>query len=440
MQISRAATLEEFGKLKIDTTTSPITESKFDSLLEKLQIKDFSEEDKNLFQSIIKDRKITEEEYNNLSYSQSKKLNQIISRSDLSGNFIPDTFVFFEKLSMAPLISVHNISDDDIYNEAVFNTIKKLNLSQQSSLSILSEIGGLINEEEKINFENRLSANQYDLGIRYKTYMGLDMEELVLSRLTQLEKDFLETSDKEVKKDYKMIMNIYSQIQFELNKIKFKNETQVEQYTRNNKPNPLNNSEVIELYNRVLKEQENKEEKEFDKLLDILNINNISIEDKKLFRNILEDKNLSNIEMDKLSFSQMKKINQLIFREDENAKIINDTIITSNNRIKAILSTTEISDDDNFNELLFKTVKSFSEIDEINNFLSPIINIIADKFTNFDTVNQINSVEQDINKVLDTLIEEFYENCNNPKFKESKEYYENKINQYKDLKNHYNKL
>jgi len=443
MQVSRTATKEDFNHLRIDDIKQPISESRFDALLEKLQINNLSEDEKDFFQSIVEDRMVTEEEFSTLTYEQTKKIKQFTSRSDLEGNYIPDTSIGFEKLSMAPLLSAQNISDDEEYNEAIFNTLKKLNLSQDDGISMLNELGGYINQEEKIIFEDSLTDEQYDSGIRYKTYIGLDMKELVSKRLEELNQGLLETSDEDVKSDYKNMISVYREIETQYNNIQDKNrvenEAQLEQFTRNTKPNPLYNADVVELYNNITHEYEEKEKKKFNELMDKLDISNLNNREKELFRTILEDKEISNIEMDKLSYEEMKKINQFIFKKDENGEVIDDTLIRTNSRINALLKTTELTDDETFNQVLFNTVKSMNDIYEINNFLNPILNLISEKFTAFDDVNSINFITEDINKVLDELIKTFDEYYQETEYDEIKEHYLSVINKYQDLKEQYNK-
>ncbi|PLY10362.1 MAG: hypothetical protein C0626_05100 [Arcobacter sp.] len=443
MQVSRTATKEDFNHLRIDDIKQPISESRFDALLEKLQINNLSEDEKDFFQSIVEDRMVTEEEFSTLTYEQTKKIKQFTSRSDLEGNYIADSSIGFEKLSMAPLLSAQNISDDEEYNEAIFNTFKKLNLSQDDGISMLNELGGYINQEEKIIFEDSLTDEQYDSGIRYKTYIGLDMKELVSKRLEELNQGLLETSDEDVKSDYKNMIYVYREIETQYNNIQDKNrvenEAQLEQYTRNTKPNPLYNADVVELYNNITHEYEEKEKKEFDELMDKLDISNLNNREKELFRTILEDKEISNIEMDKLSYEEMKKINQFIFKKDEKGEIIDDTLIRTNSRINALLRTTELTDDETFNQVLFNTVKSMNDIYEINNFLNPILNLISEKFTAFDEVNSINFITEDMNKVLDELIKTFDEHYQETEYDEIKEHYLSVINKYQDLKEQYNK-
>jgi len=439
MQVSRSATKEEFGALRIDATKDAITQTKFDDLLNKLQIDDFTEDEKELFQSIIQDRSISQDEFDSLSYEDIVKLKQLISKSDLEGNYIADSFVMFSNITMAVYLNASNISDDETYNKAVFNTMKKLDLSQDDSLDMVNEMGGLIGEQEKREFENRLTSAQYDAGVRYKSFIGQDMQDYLTNRLSELREGYTNTTDEAVKEDYRKLIKAYTQIQSEYNQLKYNNNSQLEQYTRNTKQNPIYDSEVIALYENVEEKYDQKDKDEFNKLLETLGVDDISEEDKELFIEIIKDKKISNIEMDNLSYQQMKELAKIVTRFDENGNLIKGVSASYNSKIEALFSTTRASGDDKFNEALYNIVKSMDNIIDIDNFLMPILNHIDERLKAFNE-DEVGLVEQDMNKVMDELIEKFYGYYNNPKYIDSKEYYENKIKQYEDFKKYYNQI
>jgi|GEM_PF-6068099 len=439
MQVSRSATKEEFGNLRIDATKDAITQTKFDELLNKLQIDDFTEDEKELFQSIIQDRSVSQEEFDSLSYEEIVKLKQIISKSDLEGNYIADSFVTFSNVTMSVFLNAPNISDDETYNKAVFNAMKKLNLSQDDSFDMVNELGGLIDDQEKREFENRLTSAQYDAGVRYKSFIGQDMQDYLTNRLSELREGYANTTDETVKEDYRKLIKAYTQIQSEYNQLKYNNNSQLEQYTRNTKQNPIYDSEVIALYEKVEEKYDQKDKDEFNKLLETLGVDDISEKDKELFIEIIKDKKISNIEMDNLSYQQMKELAKIVTRFDENGNVIKGVSASYNSKIEALFSTTRASGDDKFNEALYNTVKSMDDIIDINNFLMPILNHINERLKAFDE-DEVGLVEQDMNKVMDELIEKFYGYYNNPKYIDSKGHYESKIKEYEWFKEYYNQL
>ncbi|WP_417324984.1 hypothetical protein [Halarcobacter sp.] len=434
MQVSRVGNKEELNQVRIDDIKKPITETKFDDLLNQLDI-ELLDEEKELFQSIIVDRRVSKDELNTLSYEEVKKLKEIVYRSDLDGKFLTDSLVVFESLDMAAYLETPNLSDDDNFNKAVFEMLRELNLSQEEGLSLIRELGDFVDNEEKRDFENRLSNSQYDSGVRYKVHMGKDMQEFISNRLEELNRGLDTTNDEIVKEDYLYLINIYNKIDSKYNSLKQKDEAYLQQYTRDTKPNPIYNQDVINLYNDVVNEHEEKDKKEFEELLKKLEINNLSQDEKEKFRLILEDKEFSNIEMDSLSYEQMKKITQLISQKDSNNIPIEGTSVTLGSRTSALLKAVTATDDDSFNKALFEKVKSFSTMEEINNFLLPILHHIDEQLKRFDEMIKLN-----MDEVLNDLINGFKEEYDKAEHKEIKEHYESVIEEYSDFKEFYEKI
>jgi uncharacterized protein YukE len=265
------------------------------------------------------------------------------------------------------------------------------------------------------------------------------MQDYLTNRLSELREGYTNTTDEAVKEDYRKLIKAYTQIQSEYNQLKYNNNSQLEQYTRNTKQNPIYDSEVIALYEKVEDKYNQKDKDEFNKLLETLGVDDISEEDKELFIEIIKDKKISNIEMDNLSYQQMKELAKIVTRFDENGNLIKGVSASYNSKIEALFSTTRASGDDKFNEALYNTVKSMDNIIDIYNFLMPILNHINERLKAFDE-DKVGLVEQDMNKVMDELIEKFYGYYDNPKYIDSKEHYENKIKQYEDFKEYYNQI
>lgn len=271
--------------------------------------------------------------------------------------------------------------------------------------------------------------------MRYKTYIGQDMQELLQKRLSELRDGLKNTDDEVIKKDYEKLINMYTLIDIEYTSIKVNKESQLEQMTRNTRPNPIYNNEVVQLHKDIVKEYDDKDTKEFEELLKILDVNNLSELEKEKFQEILEDKEFTNIEMDSLSYEEMKKISQLISQKDQYGNHIEETHIVHNSRIGALLFTTTATDEDDFNRSLYDTIKQMDDIDDINNFLSPLLNHISEKLKEYDFV-----VDLDMNEVIDEVIEKFQEYHDKSLDYKSKEYYVNAIKQYEEFQEYYNEL
>ena len=148
------------------------------------------------------------------------------------------------------------------------------------------------------------------------------MQDYLTNRLSELREGYTNTTDEAVKEDYRKLIKAYTQIQSEYNQLKYNNNSQLEQYTRNTKQNPIYDSEVIALYENVEEKYDQKDKDEFNKLLETLGVDDISEEDKELFIEIIKDKKISNIEMDNLSYQQMKELAKIVTRFDENGNLI----------------------------------------------------------------------------------------------------------------------
>jgi len=436
MQVSRTSNYEEIGKMKIADFEKPLGKGEFDNLLDKLDIDDISQEDKELFLSILFDKKVTQEEFHSLSYEQVQKLTEFSGRSDLDGNAMAGSFFIYEGLELAPFLATPHMSDDENYNKAVFNTLKNLNLSQEKGISFINEVmGGHRDIDEVRAFENRLTAEQYDSGVRYKTYIGQDMQELLSNRLARLEEGLFKTDDETVKKDYEFYIGVYNQIQNEYNEINLESKSQLEQYTRNTRTNPIYNADVVNLHNTVTKEYDEKEKEEFEQFLEKLGVTNLSKSEKELFRTILEDDEFSNMEMDNLSFEQMKKISQLISQWDSNGDFVDETSVRYGSKTSALLATVNATDDDTFNKALFDKVKQMNDINEINDFLSPFFNHISEKLKEYGE-----TVKLDMNEVINELIGKLQVNYDKAEDNETRSYYKEKIEMYSEFKEYYNEL
>lgn len=232
MQVSRVSTDNEIQKTKVLDVTKHLTHKSFDNLLEKLNIKDLAKDEKELFFSIMKDKTITKEEFSNLDYEQTKKLKEFISRSDLQGNALPETIFIFSSLQIAPLLATTDLSNDHEYNKAVFNSLKKLNYSDEFSIKILDELLEGFDRNEQRKFENNLSNKEYNLGIRYKKYMNKNMQEVIQEKLSYFTEELKNNIDETSQKENKFFLNMYKLINEEYKYIKEENNSNLAQFTR----------------------------------------------------------------------------------------------------------------------------------------------------------------------------------------------------------------
>ena len=83
----------------------------------------------------------------------------------------------------------------------------------------------------------------------------------------------------------------------------------------------------------------------------------------------------------------------------------------------------------------YDTIKQMDDIDDINNFLSPLLNHISEKLKEYDFV-----VDLDMNEVIDEVIAKFEEYHDKSLDYKSKEHYVNAIKKYEEFQEYYNEL
>ncbi|RLA84355.1 MAG: hypothetical protein DRG78_01695 [Epsilonproteobacteria bacterium] len=96
------------------------TDEKYDELIEKLDIKNLSDSDKELIKTIIDDRVITKDEINDLSYEQIVTLNKFIMKKDSNNNYIEETMVSMY-YDVSNIMNIPLISNDENFNKTIFN-------------------------------------------------------------------------------------------------------------------------------------------------------------------------------------------------------------------------------------------------------------------------------------------------------------------------------
>lgn len=100
-------------------------DEKYSELLEKVGLEDLSDEEKELFKSVIDDKHISDSEVRNLSYEQMKTLNKIIMQSDDKDNYLAQDIIDID-YKASRLLDTTFMSKDDTFNKTVFQQVKGL--------------------------------------------------------------------------------------------------------------------------------------------------------------------------------------------------------------------------------------------------------------------------------------------------------------------------
>jgi len=184
-------------------------------------------------------------------------------------------------------------------------------------------------------------------------------------------------------------------------------------------------------------------DEKFDELVDKLGINSLSDSDKALFKSIIADRHISDEEIKGLSYEQMKTLGKFVFKEDENGKYIEETLINTDIKAGTLLSIPVLSKDNNFNKALFSMVEKMDDNMQIIGFMYPITGTShSSKIIAFPLLQHINydNNPKNIDEIIQDLIDVYELKLKNTLKANDVEYYQNQISMYTDLYNLYSEF
>ncbi len=211
-----------------------------------------------------------------------------------------------------------------------------------------------------------------------------------------------------------------------------------------NKSNP-NLLKHLSTNNFKLDKSEYITDEEFDEIADKLNLKNISEDDMKLFKSIIEDQYITNDEVKGLSYEQMETLGKFVFVEEGVDGYVDKTTMNTDFKAGTLLSIPIISNDKNFNKAIFKIVEKMDGKEEnkyeIQQFMWPITGTPhSSSLIAFPELQATNYNGKDMGKVLDDLLSDFKTSLDNSTRANVKQYYQTKISQFTDLLNLYNEF
>jgi len=183
---------------------------------------------------------------------------------------------------------------------------------------------------------------------------------------------------------------------------------------------------------KATQELRDKHEKEFtderfDRLLDNLNIKNLTKEDKELYKSIISDRHISNEEIKDLSYEQMQTLNKFLIRENPNDEYIQDTIASKDYKAGILLRSTTLNEDDSFNKIVFDKLKDMND-EEISVYMLSVNGIKSDRFKDMSS-----NEDKDPKGVLDNLISQTQSKLDSQSGEKNINLYKNILNIYLDL-------
>ena len=179
----------------------------------------------------------------------------------------------------------------------------------------------------------------------------------------------------------------------------------------------------------------------------------LSNNDKKVFKDILADDNISMQEMDSLSYNQAQKLFNLVFpihlsKED----LLQMPITRHSSQLGAMLSATKMTKNEDFNKAMYKTSREITS-DNDRRTITRAVHFNLSQAKNdreldpffsdyeyrpaFNEIENINS-EIDFSQFLSDIIEVHKKGMEETKFPNSKKQYQNLLEGYTLIQKHYN--
>ena len=186
--------------------------------------------------------------------------------------------------------------------------------------------------------------------------------------------------------------------------------------------NQNNNSEIKNSsFDKLLKEESSKNisaqfinddsklsQEQFKTLINKLDLNDLSQEEKELYKSIIDDGYISNKELKGLSYEEVKTLGNFILKKDDSGEYIDETLINSDLKAGTLLSTAVISDNDDFNKSVFKMIEKLEKDEDITSFMYLITGTFhSNKLIAFPELQEIKYEGKDIKELLENKISTF---------------------------------
>lgn len=168
---------------------------------------------------------------------------------------------------------------------------------------------------------------------------------------------------------------------------------------------------------------------DFDELVSSVDSVTLSEKEKELFFSIVEDRFISTEEAESLSYEELQKIKEYILEFDENDKPFDASLVNASEKANALMASSMISDDEDFNKTVFEKIKNMEDEKGISSFMRALTGssnieglvafdgIVTDKFLGFEKIEA-----EDKKKFLEDKINEYQNDMQNedmpPEYKE----------------------
>lgn len=219
-----------------------------------------------------------------------------------------------------------------------------------------------------------------------------------------------------------------------------------------------NNNDVKNVssgFDALLNEQKQVPQKEEGRVISFLEkhskFDSLSNNDKKVFKDILADDNISMQEMDSLSYTQAQMLFNLVFPTHLSKEDLLQMPITGfSSQIGAMLYSTQMTKNEDFNKAMYKTSREITSDNDRQRITSAVHFNLSQAKNNreldpfdyeyrpaFNEIKNINS-EIDFSEFLSDIIEVQKKGMAETKFPTVKKQYQNLLEGYTIIQKHYN--
>lgn len=212
------------------------TKSEFLEMLEELDVTNLTDNEKDLFFSIVKNKYISDEEIMSLSYDQVKKMKELIIEKDKEGEEYIKASLISASLKANSLMTTSMISEDETFNKSVFNMIKDMPDGKEA-VKLIGLLTGSTNVSDVVAWDEYIDDKNFDFQRIYDKDLTKFIENKIKYFEGQLEQE-LSTSERK----------IYEKVVSTFKTLKDYHETQKEEYTSSvNQVIKRNTPNILEL-------------------------------------------------------------------------------------------------------------------------------------------------------------------------------------------------
>ncbi|MCK9336199.1 MAG: hypothetical protein M0P43_00050 [Arcobacteraceae bacterium] len=179
----------------------------------------------------------------------------------------------------------------------------------------------------------------------------------------------------------------------------------------------------------------------FDELLDILDLNHLSIEEKKLYKSIIEDRFVTDEEVKNLSYEQIGTLGKFMHHKNGENSYVEETLINMDPVAGHLLSTPIISDNENFNKAIFEMAKTMSKDERgLTFFMHEITGVHGGSLVSYPELQSRHYDSENIADELQNIISKYKNISLDSEDVGVLEYSQNMENLFIDLLNRFNEL